>query len=88
MAGFCCMELKVVGPSTPGIMTSMRMASGCSGGRDGDTFGAGAGGEDLPACRGLEGEGGDFANVVFVINNQNASHERIYSLMQRSGDGR
>ncbi len=28
MAGFCCMRPKVVGPSTSGIMTSMRMASG------------------------------------------------------------
>ena len=68
MAGFCCMARKVVGPSTPGIMTSMRMASGLLGGGDGDAFGTGAGGEDLPAGGGFERESGDLANVIFVVN--------------------
>ena len=79
MAGFCCIWLKVVGPSTPGIITSMRMASGCCGGGDGDAFGAGAGGEDLPAGGGFQGECGDFADVVFVVDDENASHERLFS---------
>ena len=69
MAGFCCMDAKVVGPSTSGIMTSMRMASGLLVGGDGDAFGTGAGGENLPACSGFERERGYLANVVFVINN-------------------
>src|ERR1700716_3551548 len=35
---------------------------------DGDAFAAGAGGEDLPACGGLQREGGDLTNVIFVVN--------------------
>jgi hypothetical protein len=54
---------------------------GFSSGCDGDALGAGAGGEDLPAGGGFEGESGDLANVVFVVNDKNASHERTYSLM-------
>jgi hypothetical protein len=54
---------------------------GLLGSGDGDAFCAGAGGEDVPAgCR-FEREGRDLTNVIFVVNDQNASHERTYSLM-------
>src|SRR5271168_5200546 len=52
-------------------------------GSDGDTFCTRACGEDLPASSRLERESGDLTNIIFVINNKNASHERIYSLMRR-----
>ena len=41
---------------------------GLLGGGDGDAFGAGAGGEDLPAGGGFEREGRYLANIVFVVN--------------------
>ncbi len=56
---------------------------GLLGDGDFDALGAGVGGEYLPAGRGFEGEGRYFADVVLVIDDQNASHERTYSLMRR-----
>ena len=74
IAGIICMLRKVVGPSTPGIMTSMRMASGCCAVAIRDAFAAGAGGEDLPAGSCFKGECGDLADVVFVVDDEDASH--------------
>src|ERR1700722_10266844 len=35
----------------------------------------------MPACCCLKGQRSYFANVIFVVNDENSSHERIYSLM-------
>jgi hypothetical protein len=51
--------------------------------RDGDAFGTGAGGEDLPACCRLERKGRDLTNIIFIVNDQKAAHERTYSLMRK-----
>src|SRR5271170_3917911 len=52
-------------------------------GGDVDALGAGAGCEDLPACCGFQRQRGYLANVIFVVNDENASHERVHSLMGR-----
>ncbi len=53
---------------------------GVLGGGDGDAFGTGARGEDLPAGGGFEGECGDFADIVFVVDDEDASHGVPFSL--------
>ena len=50
-------------------MTSMRMASGFSAAAVLEALGAGACGEDGPACGGFQGERGDLADVIFVVDN-------------------
>ncbi len=76
VAGLAWSCLKVVGPSISGIMTSMRMASGFSRAAFCD---AGACRcwrcRMVPAGGGFEGEGGDFADVVFVVDDEDAMHE-------------
>lgn len=56
-------------------------------GGDGYAFGTGACGENLPAGGGLEGECGDLTDVVFVIDDEDASHERAHSLTQAGCGG-
>jgi hypothetical protein len=50
---------------------------GLFGGGDLHAIGSRACGKDLPASGGFEGESGYLANVVFVVDDENASHERI-----------
>ena len=54
---------------------------GLFGGGDVDSFSSGAGGENIPACGGFQRQCGYFTNVIFVVNYENTSHERVYSLM-------
>jgi hypothetical protein len=55
---------------------------GLLGDGDLDAFSARVGCEDLPTGCGLKGEGRYFADVVLIVDDQNASHERTYSLMR------
>ncbi len=80
--GDCLHKSEGAGPVDAGHHDVHKDGVGMLRGGDGNAFGTGAGGEDLPAGGGLKGEGGDLTDVVFVIDDEDVSHQGTYFLTQ------